>query len=339
MLVSACGSPGTVALVRALRENGERTVRLVGTDISERSVGHHLCDTFHLVPPGTDASFAPTMLDIVREEEVDVVLPQSSFDLENLAHHRESFSPAVVLVSTPATIQACNDKAECYERLRQIGVRAPDSRRVRGAMGVEQAARELGYPERAVCFKPTISSGSRGYRVLDATVDRGHALLNERPGFLSMRLEEAVELLPDADGPELLVMELALGPERTIDGVADGTRVVLGHPKTREAMRAGLGMYFVTLDDPALLDLANAIIAGFAIEHFFNIQLVGEVVIEINPRISTFVYQENLNIPYLGVKWALGEISDDELAAFTSLVRPGRTALRYFDQLEWDDVS
>ena len=339
MLVSACGSPGTVALIRALRENGERTVRLVGTDISERSVGRHLCDTFHLVPPGTDASFAPAMLGITREEEVDVVLPQSSFDLESLAQHRESFSPAVVLVSTPATIQACNDKAECYERLRQIGVQAPDSRRVRGAMGVEQAARELGYPERAVCFKPTISSGSRGYRVLDPTGDRGHALLNERPGFLSMRLEEAVEMLPAADGPELLVMELALGPERTIDGIADGTRVVLGHPKTREAMRAGLGMYFVTLDDPALLDVTNAIIAAFAIEHLFNIQLVGDVVIEINPRISTFVYQENLNIPYLGVKRALGEISDDELAALTSLVRPGRTALRYFDQLEWDEVS
>jgi hypothetical protein len=133
-------------------------------------------------------------------------------------------------------------------------------------------------------------------------------------------------------------MELAVGPERTVDGIADGTRVVLGHPKTREAIRAGLGMYFVTLDDPGLVDVANAIIAGFAIEQFFNIQLVGDVVIEINPRISTFVYQENLNIPYLGVKRALGEISDEALAALTSLVRPGRTALRYFDQLEWDDV-
>ena len=58
--------------------------------------------------------------------------------------------------------------------------------------------------------------------------------------------------------------------------------------------------------------------------------------IEVNPRISTIVYQENLNIPYLGVKRVLGEISDDELASYRARVRPGRTALRYFDQLEWD---
>ena len=58
--------------------------------------------------------------------------------------------------------------------------------------------------------------------------------------------------------------------------------------------------------------------------------------IEVNPRISTIVYQEDLNIPYLGVKHALGEISAEELAALRTAIRPGRTALRYFDQLEWD---
>src|SRR5437870_6622458 len=151
-----------------------------------------------------------------------------------------------------------------------------------------------------------------------------------------MRLDEAVELLPDEGGPDLLVMELATGGERTIDGIANGREIVLGHPKTRESMRAGLAMYFVTLDDPELMEIADRIVAELAIEHFFNIQLVGEQVIEINPRISTIVYQEDLNLPYLGVKHALGEITEDELRALAGRVRPGRTALRYFDQLEWD---
>ena len=124
-------------------------------------------------------------------------------------------------------------------------------------------------------------------------------------------------------------MELATGGERTIDGIADGERVVLGHPKTREAMRAGLAMYFVTLDDPELMEIADQIVDELAIEHFFNIQLVGEHVIEINPRISTIVYQDDLNLPYLGVKRALGEISDDELvgAALADPAGPGEPAL------------
>ncbi len=310
-------------------------MRLVGTDKQERAVGRHLCDAFHVVPPGSEPSFAPALRELVEREGVDVVLPQSSFDLQGLAAERDSF-PVPVLVSSAETIRRSNDKAETYALLRSIGVPAPDFRRVRGSREVESAARELGYPERPVCFKPVFSSGSRGFRVLDPTVDRARQLLEERPGSVAMRLEEAVELLPDDGGPDLLVMELATGGERTIDGIADGKRVVLGHPKTRESMRAGLAMYFVTLDDPGLMELADRIVAELKIEWFFNIQLVGEHVIEVNPRISTIVYQEDFDLPYLGVKRALGEISDDELAALRARVRPGRTALRYFDQVEWD---
>jgi carbamoyl-phosphate synthase large subunit len=334
VLVSASGAPGTAALLRALRENGERRLRLVGTDMSERSIGRHLCDAFHLVPAGADPGFADAILDIVERERVDVVLPQSSFDLEGLAAHKARF-PVPVLVSSPDTIHRSNDKAETYALLHRLGLPAPAFRRVDGAAGVEHAAQELGYPDRPVCFKPVFSSGSRGFRVLDPTVDRAHQLLYERPGAVAMRLEEALELLPES-GVDLLVMELSTGGERTIDGIADGSRVVLGHPKTREAMRAGLAMFFVTLDDTELMELADAIVRELAIEWFFNIQLVGDHVIEINPRISTIVYQEDLNLPYLGVKRALGEISDDELATLRSRIRPGRTALRYFDQIEWD---
>jgi carbamoyl-phosphate synthase large subunit len=335
ILVSASGAPGTAALLRGLRDNGEREVRLVGTDMSERAIGRHLADAFHVVPPGADPGFADAIKDVVARENVDVVLPQSSHDLQALSEVRDDF-PVPVLVSSPDTIHRSNDKAETYAMLQRIGVKGPAFRRVNGAREVAAAAAELGYPERAVCFKPVFSSGSRGFRILDPTVDRAHQLLNERPGSVAMRLEEAVELLPHEGGPDLLVMELATGGERTIDGIANGRHVVLGHPKTREAMRAGLAMHFVTLEDPALMELADRIVEELSIEHFFNIQLVGEHVIEINPRISTIVYQEDLKIPYLGVKRALGEISDDELSALRSRIRPGRTALRYFDQVEWD---
>jgi carbamoyl-phosphate synthase large subunit len=336
VVVTAAGAPGTAALVRALRANGERDVRLVGSDMSERSVGRLLCDAFHLVPGGTEPGFIDALLDVAEQERADAILPQSSSELEALAEAVDRFAGIAVLVSPPDANRRSNDKAETYALLHRLGLPAPQFRRVRGAGAVAAAARELGYPDRPVCFKPVFSSGSRGFRVLDATVDRAHQLLHERPGSVAMRLEEALELLPADGGTELLVMELATGGERTIDGIANGSEIVLGHPKTRESVRAGLAMYFETLDDEALMELAGAIVAELGIEHFFNIQLVGEQVIEINPRISTVVYQEDLNLAYLGVKRAVGELSDDELRALRTRIRPGRTALRFFDQVEWD---
>jgi carbamoyl-phosphate synthase large subunit len=337
VLVSASGAPGTAALLRALRENGERTIRLVGTDMSQQAIGRHLTDAFHVVPAGSDPGFADAMLEVARAEEVDAVLPQSSFDLLGLAEAKDRFEEIAVLVSSPDAIRRANDKAETYALLDRIGVRGPAWRRVRGANAVAEAAHELGYPDREVALKPVFSSGSRGFRVLSASADRREQLLTNRPGVAeALRLEDLVELL-GGDDTELLVMELASGKERTIDGIAAGGRILLGHPKTREAMRAGLAMYFETLDDPELMDVAGRIVSELALDHFFNIQLVGEQVIEINPRISTVVYQEDLNLPYLGVKHALGEISAGELAAYAPRIRPTRRALRYFDQVEWDE--
>src|SRR5919202_360441 len=339
VLVTASGAPGTAALLRALRMNGERAVRIVGTDMSPQAIGRHFCDRFYVVPPGGDAAFADAILDIVRRENVDAVLPQSSFDLLGLREARERFLGTTVLVSPPDAIRAANDKAAMYDAIARLGLRAPDFRRVTGGRSLALAAQELGYPERPVCFKPVFGSGSRGFRILDATVDRTRQLLEERPGHLAMRLTDVIELIPEEGGPDLLVMELAQGRERTVDGIARAGQVVLGHAKTRESMRAGLAMYFETLNDHWLVEVAQRIVAELGIEYFFNIQLVGDYVIEINPRISTIVYQEDLNLPFLGIKSALGEISDDELRSLASRVRPSRRALRYFDQVEWDDNS
>jgi carbamoyl-phosphate synthase large subunit len=337
ILLTAVGCPGAAALIRALHSVQEREVRIVGVDLAERSVGRHLCDVFELVPHGNDPGFAEAVLEICRRERVDAVLPQSSFTLEGLAREKDRFEGIAVIVSSLESIRRCNDKAETYALLDSIGVRGPAWRRVRGGVELERAARELGYPEHDVCMKPLFSSGSRGFRQLSASADRREQLLTGRPGVAeALRLEEAAELIGTSD-IELLVMELATGKERTIDGYAEKGEILLGHPKTREAMRAGLAMYFETLDDPGLMETAARIVAELGLDGFFNIQLVGDQVIEINPRISTIVYQEDLNLPYLGVKRALGEISAEEMRSYAARVRTTRRTLRYFDQIDWDE--
>src|SRR5207248_8391755 len=90
-------------LVRALRENGERDIRLIGTDMSELAIGRHLCDAFYVVPPGADPSFAVALTEICKNEQVDAVLPQSSFELHALAENRGSFGETTVLRSEEHT--------------------------------------------------------------------------------------------------------------------------------------------------------------------------------------------------------------------------------------------
>ena len=61
VLLTASGAPGSARLIRALQENGERELAVIGTDMSERSGGRFLCDAFHVVPPGSSDEFAPAV--------------------------------------------------------------------------------------------------------------------------------------------------------------------------------------------------------------------------------------------------------------------------------------
>jgi hypothetical protein len=150
-------------------------------------------------------------------------------------------------------------------------------------------------------------------------------------------VEEALEAIGDESFPPLLVMELARGEEHTVDGICRGGRLVLGHAKTREAMRAGLAMYFETAAQPELEAAARRLVAALGLDWFVNVQFIGEHLLEINPRISTIVYQDDLNLPYLAVRHALGELDEEQLGAYQPLVRTTRRALRYYDQVEYDE--
>ncbi len=337
ILVTAVGAPGAVRLLRALRDNGEREVRLIGVDLSVEAAGRAQCDAFHRVPPAADPGYGDELLALAEREGARVVLPQASFDLPPLAPLRAAFAErGIALVcAAPAAVAAADSKLETLRLCERLGVRTPAHRPARGGAAVAEAARALGYPDRDVCMKPVVAAGSRGFRVLSARVDRRHQLLHERPGPLPMALEEVEAILGD-DDTELLVMELVEGAERTVDGYAEDGRIVIGHPKTREAVRAGLAMRFETLEDDALMATAGRLVDGLGLDGFFNLQLIGDAVLELNPRISTIVYQPDLNLPWLGIRRALGELDDDEAAAAMARVRPGRIAIRYFDQVEID---
>ena len=123
-----------------------------------------------------------------------------------------------LMVASSEAIAACDDKAQTVALAERAGVTVPRTHLARTPEEFRAAAAELGYPEREICMKPPQAKGSRGFRVLSATVDRRYALLEARPGPLPLSVDEALEAIGDEDFPPLLVMELATGKEHTVDG-------------------------------------------------------------------------------------------------------------------------
>jgi carbamoyl-phosphate synthase large subunit len=339
LVLTATGCPGASTLIRMFKANGEREIEIFGVDTRPDAVGRFLCDGFETVPPGAAPEYIPALLAIVTRERPDVLFVQSSYEVGSVARHRGAFEQlgAKVLVAGPQAVDLCNDKAAMHVALTGLPVPQPKLLMPADLEAFVSGAHALGYPDVPVCFKPPVSKGSRGFRILSTAVDRVHLLLHERPNNLYMTLDEFVSLFTGvAPFPTLMLMEFVEGVEFTVDALVDRGRIVLAQAKTREAIDTGLAMAFKTVDRPDLLEASRHICRRLGLEWFVNISFKGDHLLEVNPRVSTFVYQDDFNLPYLGVKYALGELDDDAQRAAQARVRPSRRTVRYYDQVFWD---
>jgi carbamoyl-phosphate synthase large subunit len=323
-----------------LKANGERDLHIHGVDMRPDAVGRFMCDGFSLVPAGASSGYIPALAEVVERERPDLLFVQSSHEIETVARHRDVFEAlgAKVLADGVGGIVIAGDKALMHKACAAISVPQPKLFLPRSLDEFVAAARELGYPDVPVCFKPPVAKGSRGFRILSANVDRAHELLHERPINRYLTLPEFEDLFRVVEPfPELMLMEYVDAPEITVDLFADKGEMVLHQTRTREEFLTGLAMAFKTIDRPDLVELTRQVVRHLELDYFQSVQWIGGKLLEINPRVSTFVYQEDFIIPYLGIKYALGELDAAGVALAQSRVRFSRRSVRYYDQVFWDE--
>jgi len=325
-----------------LRENGEREVEIVGVDMDPEAVGRFLVDRFHVVPPVSEKdAYLERMLALVKQEAPDVLFPESSLEVPLLARNRDEFEAlgTRVLVSSSESIELANDKFRMYEVLREKSdVPLPSYGWPRNLEEFADLVHALGYPESPVCFKPHIGKGSRGFRIIDARVDRRDQLLNQKPNSRYISLDEFEYIFRNVeDFPRLLVMEYLSGDEVTADSICHEGQALLTAVKSVEEARWGVIVRGELLDLQNLIDYTATILEAIPLSYCVNLQFCGDKLIEINPRVSSFIYQPDLIFPNLCIRLALGEISETELRSKQSQVAIGRRMVRYKDQMFWQE--
>ena len=340
ILVSAAGAPGCSTLIRMFKKIEERPIEVVAVDMDKEAIGRFLADRFHPVPPADHSEYLETMLSIVKNEGVDVFYVVSSAEILKIAENKSLFENmgCRVTASDPEAIRIASNKYSLYKTLAEkTDVPLPRFYYPQNLDEFVESVRKLGYPDKRVCFKPHESKGSRGFRILDEHISRRDLLLNYKPESTFMSLEEFIGIFQEGEFPQFIVMEHVEGNDYDAMCLADRGEPLLTTIKTREASRWGVIVKGELVNAPELTDICEKITRAIPLSYNFGIQFIDRKVIEINPRPSTFIYQEDLNEPYLAVKLALGEISHEEIRAYKEKIRYGRRMIRYMDQVFWDE--
>lgn len=349
VLLTGCGAPGAPSIIKCLRKNGEREIRIISVDMNENAAARNLVDAFYVVPAAEDPSFIGRVLDICRIEEVEVVLPIVTRELEVFSAARARFEEAGVKISVMDSepLHIANNKGLLLSAMKEAGLTTPEFRVVHTADETEAAVKELGYPEKAVVVKPTFGNGSRGTRILDPKISRYDLFFKQKPGSMYISFSELMEILREREGiPELMVMEYLPGTEYTVDILAEQGRVLKAVCRKGMRVVSSIMMDSVIQQNEEALTLCGETVRLLRFDGSigFDMRENAEgrpLVMEVNPRLTAGVVAcaiSGVNFPYLAVKRLMGEVLPQTQVTEGTIMRR-RNAEVFFDpegnEIDW----
>ena len=343
VLITGAGAPGAPGIIKSLRRVPERQISIIGIDMDPYSAGFAMVDRYYIGERAESEEFIKSVLEICKREKVDVVIPLVTNELLKFAASTSQFESigTKVLVSSLEGLQIANNKYHLMNTCMEHGIPTPKFFKVTTWNEFKQAVYSLGYPDVPVCFKPPVSRGLRGFRILTEDIDPVDLLFNYKPTDVFTNLDNIHGILKSAKPfPELLVMEYLPGKEYSVDLLADNGAALIVIPRVREKMKMGISFVGITENDSEIISYSSEISA--LLNLYGNIGLQFKLdsdgipkIIECNPRVQGTIVlctAAGINIVYDAVKLALGEpISDKQ-----DDIRWNIKMIRYWDEVYAD---
>lgn len=117
-----------IELISAFREAAlslDVKLKIYGADLTGTAPALAYCDFTRKVCSMKDSNYINELLDICREDQIDLLIPTIDTDLLILSKHASAFLPTKVLISAPDKILLCRDKNHTSAFFEDCGCLAP----------------------------------------------------------------------------------------------------------------------------------------------------------------------------------------------------------------------
>jgi carbamoyl-phosphate synthase large subunit len=342
VFITGAGAPGAPGIIKSLRKVTERKIEIFGGDAKpENSVGAGLLDKIFQIPFPESSDFIKKVLQICLNEKVDIIIPLVTRELLTFAANKKLFmeNGISVSVSDPEPLTVANNKYLLMKFCSENKIPVPAFHLVKSVTEFRTAARMLGYPGEKICFKPPVSNGLRGFRVIEDSQDRLFSLINEKPNNIYIGFDEFISICNSGHSfPELIVMEYLPGEEYSVDVLVNNGRFISAIPRSRDHIKMGISFVGTVVKDQEIIDFSRKVVEGLKLHGNIGLQFKRDKngrpkIIESNPRVQGTIVlctAAGENMVYEAVKIGLGE----KTAA--PQINWGVKMIRYWEELFLD---
>ena len=224
-----------------------------------------------------------------------------------------------------------NNKIAMYERFAKY---MPLQRVILGADGVDEFAREIGYPDTRFCCKLPESCGGNGFSVVDEKLGLDIRLRNKCgvAGFVTL---DMLKELADNYAGDIILSEYIAGHDYSVCTLSASGKVLHRCGFVGLEMDYGSVMLGEIQKNATAYEIAETVCSELGIDgnacFDFMLGKDGRVkLLEVNPRLSAslpFVAAAGLNLPYLRCKQLLGY----DITGYDINVRYGLKMRKYYE--------
>ena len=270
ILITAVGSELAFAVIKAVKLM-KKPYELIGCDIYKEVVGKYWCDNFYTVPLAREEEkYIDSLKDIVRENEVNIIIPTADVEFFILSKYKEIFKKEFncnILINDYKEMEIFNDKWLSYQWYIQKKIPTPLTILADDLNALRHVLDKAAYP---MFLKPRTGGGSRSTYIINSFED----IIKYQPVVPKPIIQEY--LSPEAG-------EYTAGTYRTRQ---NNVLVIV----MKRTLKFGMTNKAEVICDPDLTDICKTVILKTNLTGSNNIQFrinnEGPKIIEINPRFS-----------------------------------------------------
>jgi carbamoyl-phosphate synthase large subunit len=317
ILLTGGGAPGWISIYKCLK-SADKNLEILSCDVFLNTTGTYLAEKSFVVPMGNDPKYIDALLSLCVKQKVDIVLPITDAELLPLAKHADVFKKKgiTIPISSYSSLQTATDKLSLFQFLEKNDLGNPNYKLVSSWKDFLKAIRMFGFPKKAICFKPTIAWGSRGFRIIDPKINAYDIYINQKPTNVYTSLEEMKKIFKQArQFPEILVMEYLPGDEYTVDVFMSQGKALYTIPRKRIQTTGGITTKGIVENNQEIIKLSKIIMEKLKLNYSVGVQIKYNAksvpkVLEINPRLqgtSVISFAAGVNLPYLTILQCLNK--------------------------------
>lgn len=160
VLVTGIGGNVGQGILRNIRSLN-MPVRLLGCDISSFTAGNHLCEKVFKVPFSYEKEFIPSIQEIIQDEEVDMIIPSTDYEIYYLGAHKSSLN-TIILASDAEITEKFLDKYLTFLMCKKHNIPFAES----------WLPENYDFSEDNIIAKPRKGRGSRGILINPSNISR-----------------------------------------------------------------------------------------------------------------------------------------------------------------------